>query len=199
MAVFAQQPPPSAGLCAAQHPRLTWQPFYGDVGAHEPAFGRGEGEEGNDRVRHKLPPMCGAGNRGQPVVAGAAAGPGRAAGAGGVGRRCHKMAVLCAAPLGRRGKRPRGSKAALRWPRRHWLRAPRGPPGAERAGSGGCRGLPPLPLLCRAWARSACILTGFHFNTASYFQQSLEKKQGYFLRRIFSFIFFLFFKLQKEL
>lgn len=118
---------------------------------------RSGGEEGNDHVQHKLPPVRGRGSRDQPVVAGAAAGPARA---GGGGRRCHKMAVLCAALLGRRGKRPRGSKAALRRPRRHWLCAPRGPPGAERArraGSGRLPLLPPLPLSCRAWARTACV------------------------------------------
>lgn len=91
------------------------------------------GEEGNITLSCTNCPRCvalGAGGSplwlGQPVVVGAAAVPARA---GRGGRRCHKMAVLCAALLGRRGKRPRGSKAALRG-----LRAPRGPPGAA-AGS----------------------------------------------------------------
>lgn len=83
--VFAEQPPPSAGLCTAQHPRLTWQPFYGDVGPHEPAFGGGG--EGSEAIAlsTSCPPCAALGAGGSPLWLGQRRGRlGRAAAAGAV-------------------------------------------------------------------------------------------------------------------
>lgn len=114
------------------------------------------GEQGNDPVKHKVTPVSGAGSRGQPAVGGAAVLAGGRLG-GPCGRRCHKMAVLCAAPLGPAGsgcgvqRPPCAGRAAIGW------RAARAP------GSGAASALPPPASAALPGVGSAPAFNGVSF------------------------------------